>query len=140
MNRFSDNLRKRILHSYLRESGKVIRLLKSKEHPYYHSSNLEIHAFKGEVWFLSQPFYIVHMGVKHEIPSGFCVCFEQELNLFSRIILGKKYPKPVIALVWFRDVLNYEVKDLKIVLESILKDEGIAKLARGILFLSLRMK
>lgn len=139
MDHFSSILRKKILGSYLKASRKVIRFYKTQDNPSHNISDLEMHGFDYPVWFLSTSFYVINKGIKFDIPSGFCICFDMELNFFSRILLGKKYPRPIIVLVWFRDVLDYDIQSLKYVVDCVLMNEGFGKFSRALIMLSLRL-
>lgn len=140
MNHFSSMLGKKILESYIKASRKVIRLAKTHQiSPNSHLSDLEIHGFDSAVWFLSTPFYVINKGIKFDIPAGFCISFDAELNVLSRLLLRGRYPRVVIVLVWFRDILEYKLPELKLVMDDVLKNEGFGSFRRSLILCSLRL-
>lgn len=139
MDRFSTSIQKRILKSYLRDSKQVVRVKATEKHPSSYLSDLELYLVDGSVWFLGKQFTMINKGVVFHIPSGFCVCFDRELNLLSRLLLHSKYHRVILVLVWFRDVLEYELKDIRFVLDSVLKEEGFGRITRSLILLTLRL-
>lgn len=140
MDNHSINTRKRILNSYLRKSKQTLRIPKTPDHPCNQLSYLELHNIDRDVWFVGNNFYIINNGIKLHIPEGYCVCFRYELNSISRIIFKGKYHRCVMCLVWFRDVMNYNVNEIHSIMDSTLKCEGFGKVARCFLLLALRLK
>lgn len=140
MDYFSNNLRKKILDSYLKGSKVVVRLPDSPQKN--HSCrlcSLELYSFEKSVWVLAKPFRLIHKGVSVDIPAGFCVCFGKEMNFASRLLLGKRFYRPLIVLVWFRDVLDYEEPDLIRIMDSVLIEEGFGKISRFLIIVSLNL-
>lgn len=140
MDEYSINLRKRILNSYVRSSKRIIRISRTQDHPCDHLSYLELHKLDDGVWFVGRNFYIVHKGIRIDIPEGYCICLKRELNIFSRMIFNGRFHRCIIALVWFRDVMEYNVTDVHCVVDSVLKCEGFGKIARCFLLLLMRLK
>lgn len=136
----SIELRRRILKSYLLRSGSIIRISKTSDNPCEHLSYLELHHFDRSIWLLGHNYYMISKGVKIDMPEGYCISFRGELNLISRILFNGRYHRTILALVWFRDVMEYSINDIRIILDSTMKCEGISKLTRSLLLLTLRLK
>lgn len=136
----SIELKQRILHSYLRKDGYVVHIPKTKDDPCDHLSCLELHNFDKSVWIVKHTYYMISKGVKISIPEGYCVCFRRELNLISRLLFSGRYHRTVLTLVWFRDVFEYNVDEIRLVLDAVMKCEGLTKLTRSLLLLTLRLK
>lgn len=140
MDKRSIELRRRILQSYLRRSGSIIRIQKTRDNPSDYLSRLELHNFDKSIWIVGHNYYMINKGIKIDIPEGYCICFRKELNWFSRILFSGNYHRTILALVWFRDVMDYNVNDIRIVLNSVMECEEISKLTRSLLLLTLRLK
>lgn len=140
MDNHSINLRKRILDAYVKRSKQTLRISKTQDDPCNQLSYLELHKIENSVWFVGNNFYIINNGVKIDIPEGYCVCFKNELSPLSRLIFNGRYHRCVICLTWFRDVMDYNVKEIHYIIDLILKCEGFGKIARCFLLLTLRLK
>jgi hypothetical protein len=140
MENFSRNIKTRVFAYYLRNSRKTIKL-ESKENHFTtdHLSNVDLSLHPKRTWFLSEPFYLVHRGIRIDIPKGFCVCFDREMNFVSRFLLSDKFIRPILILVWLRDMLKYDAYHINKVMDSVLIDEGFGKISRILILMTLRL-